>query len=115
MSPHFVQQWRTTLTNNLRFGGKIWILTESQTYNKTLGFREKTWVLVKKKPELRKKIWVFVVKKTGLLKKIWVLKKKMVLEKKKKAEQKKLSKTTNITQNKQLGSVDPHRPQYGFN
>ena len=83
MSPHFVQQWSTTLTNNLRFGGKIWVLTESQTYNKTLGFREKTWVLVKKNLSLGKKSGVFVVKKTGLLKKIWVLKKKDGFGKKK--------------------------------
>lgn len=40
-------------------------------------------------------------------------KKKMVLEKKNR--NKKIIETTNITQNKQLGSVDPHRPQYGFN
>ena len=115
MSPHFVQQWSTTLTNNLRFGGKIWVLTESQTYNKTLGFREKTWVLVKKKPEFRKKIWGFCgKKKLGFWKRFEFWKKKDGFRKKK-PEQKKLSKTTNITQNKQLGSVDPHRPQYGFN
>ena len=114
MSPHFVQQWCTTLTNNLRFGGKIWVSTESQTYNKTLGFREKTWVLVKKKPEFRKKIWGFCGKKNWAFEKdLSFEKKKMVLEKKNR--NKKIIETTNITQNKQLGSVDPHRPQYGFN
>ena len=83
MSPHFVQQWSTTLTNNLRFGGKIWVSTESQTYNKTLGFREKTWVLVKKNLSLGKKSGVFVVKKKlGFWKKFEFWKKKMVLEKK---------------------------------
>lgn len=102
------------MTNNLRFGGKIWVLTESQTYNKTLGFREKPEFWLKKNLSLGKKSGVFVVKKN------WVFEKNLSFEKKrwfwkKKSEQKKLSKTTNITQNKQLGSVDPHRPQYGFN
>lgn len=83
MSPHFVQQWSTTLTNNLRFGGKIWVLIESQTYNKTLGFREKNLSFGKKKPEFRKKIWGFCgKKKLGFWKKFEFWKKKMVLEKK---------------------------------
>ena len=61
-----------------------------------------------------KKIWGFCgKKKLGFWKKFGFEKKRWFW--KKKPEQKKLSKTTNITQNKQLGSVDPHRPQYGFN
>ena len=64
---------------------------------------------------MRKKIWGFCGKKNWAFEKDLSSEKKDGFGKKKKAEQKKLSKTTNITQNKQLGSVDPHRPQYGFN
>ena len=64
---------------------------------------------------MRKKIWGFCGKKNWAFEKDLSFEKKDGFGKKKKAEQKKLSKTTNITQNKQLGSVDPHRPQYGFN
>lgn len=98
MSPHFVQQWRTTLTNNLRFGGKIWVLTESQTYNKTLGFREKTWVLVKKNLSLGKKSGVFVVKKN------WAFEKDLSFEKKDGFGKKKKSGTKKIIENNKYNS-----------